>query len=240
MTRIKLVVLCLVAVFAFGAVAVAEASAAEYIYKVEGKKLEAGVKKEITSKAKTEFTLTGEETVLGVKVKAITKCKKLKLNAAEKPEIVGGAPGTSEKEKIEFEECTATLGGSKCSSVTIESASTKNEIVTVLLPAADKGKLAVLFSPSSGTVFTVVKLKSCGIFGSHEAKVEGTSAALVGSEKTEQVAGVLDWNESAEITEVEKLGGAKATVGLKFAGNPSKINGEAEVELVSKEKWGVF
>jgi hypothetical protein len=240
MTRIKLVGLCLVAVFAFGAVAVAEAAAAEYIYKVNGKKLEASEKKEITSKAKTEFTLTGEESVLGTKVKAITKCKKLKLNAAEKPVIVGGTPGKSEKEKIEFEECTATLGGSKCSSVTIESASTNNEIVTIVLPASKAGKLGVLFTPASGKVFTTVKLKSCGIFGSHEAKVEGSSAALVGSEKTEAVAGTLVYSETEEITEIEKSNNTKEKVGLKFAGNPSKINGEAEVELVSKEKWGVF
>lgn len=239
MTRIKLAGLCLVAVFAFGAVVAAEASAAEYVYKVNGKILAATEKKPITSKAKTEFTLTGEETVLGLKVKAITKCKKLKLAATE-PVIVGGTPGKSEKEKIEFEECTATLGGSKCSSVTIESASTNNEIVTIVAPSGKAGKLAILFTPASGTVFTTIKLKSCGIFGSHEAKVEGTSTALVNPEKIEQVVGDLVWSESEEITKIKKSSGAEEGTGLKFAGNPAKINGEAEVELVSKEKWGVF
>jgi hypothetical protein len=238
MTRIKLVGLCLVAVFAFGAVAVAEASAAEEIYKVEEKKLEAGEKKEITSKAKTEFTLTGEETILGAKVKAITKCKKLKLNAAEKPVIVGGTPGKSEKEKIEFEECTATLGGSKCEKVSIESASTNNEIVTIVLPAGKAGDLAVLFTPATGKVFTTVKLTKCGIFGSHEAKVEGTSAALAST--GEAVVGTLTYSEAEEITKIKKSNGTEETTGLKFAGNPSKINGVAEVELVSKEKWSVF
>lgn len=240
MTRIKLVGLCLVAVFAFGAVAVAQASAAEYIYKVEGKKLEAGETKEIVSRAKTEFTLTGEETILGSKVKAVTKCKKLKLNAAEKPVIEGGTPGKSSKEKIEFEECTATIAGSKCEKVVIESASTNNEIVTVVLPSSKAGKLAILFTPASGEVFTTTKLTKCGIFGSHEAKVTGSVAALVSPEATEQVAGTLIYNEKEEITKVKKSNGKEQEVGLKFAGNPAKINGEAEVELVSKQKWGVF
>jgi hypothetical protein len=236
MTRIKLVGLCLVAVFAFGVVAAAEASAAEYVYKVEGKTLSGN--KEITSKAKTEFTLTGEESILGAKVKAITKCTKLKLNAAEKPVIVGGTPGKSEKEKIEFEGCTATLGGSKCSSVTIESASTNNEIVTIVLPASKAGDLGILFTPATGKIFTTVKLSKCGIFGSHEAKVEGSSTALAST--GEAVVGTLTYSETEEITKIKKSSGAEETTGLKFAGNPSKINGVAEVELVSKEKWGVF
>lgn len=238
MKRIRVIGLALVAVFAMGAVA--QASATEYIYKVAGAKLEAGKTQEITSKAKTEFTLTGEETILGTKVKAITKCKKLKLNAAEKPVIVGGTPGKSEKEKIEFEECAATLGGAKCEKVVVESASTKNELVTVVLPAGKAGKLATLFTPTTGTVFTVVKLTKCSFFGSHEAKVEGTSAALITPEKSEQAAGVLAWSEAEEITKVKRSNGEEPTVGLKFAGNPSKINGEAEVELVSKEVWGAF
>ncbi len=237
MTRIKLVGLCLVAVFAFGAVAAAEASAAEYIYKVEGKKLEAGAKEEITSKAKTEFVLKGTGP-LGIKSE--TKCKKLKLNAAEKPVITGGIPGKSEKEKIEFEECTATVGGVKCSSVTVESASTNNELVTVVLPATKAGKLATLFVPASGKVFTKIKFTKCGIFGNQSAEVEGSSAALISPEKVEAVSGMLVWNEKEEITETEKSNGERGKDGLKFDGNAATINGEAEVTLVSGKVWGAF
>lgn len=235
MKRIRILGLALVALFAFGAVA-AYAAEPEDIYKVEGSKLEG--KEEITSKAKTEFILKGTGP-LGIKSE--TKCKKLKLAAAEKPVIVGGQPGKSEKEKIEFEECTGTVGGSKCSSVSIESASTNNELVSIVAPSGKKEKLATLFTPASGKVFTTIKLTKCGIFGSQEAKVEGTSAALVSPEKIEAVTGTLVWNEKEEITEVKKHGSSSSEkVGLKFDGNAATINGEAEVELVSKKKWGAF
>jgi hypothetical protein len=241
MTRIKLVGLCLVAVFAMGAFAATSAMAApEHIYKVEGTKLEAGKTQEITSKAKTEFTLKGEEEILGVKVKSVTKCKKLKLNAGDKPVIVGGTPGKSEKEDIEFEECSATVGGSKCSSVTVESALANNELVTIVLPAGKAGKEGTLFTPASGKVFTKIKFTKCGLFGNQSAEVEGSSTALVSPEKVEAVTGTLVYSETEEITEIEKQGGTKEKTGLKFGGFAATINGEAEVELVSKQKWGAF
>lgn len=236
MKRIRIIGLVLVALFAMSAVA--EASAAEYIYQVAGAKLEPGKKKGIVSRAKTEFVLKGEQEILFIKVKSETKCKKLKLNAAEEPVIVGGKPGKSEKEKIEFEECKATLGGAACKSVVIENASTNNEIVTEVAPKA--GPLAILFTPAVGKVFTTVKFKSCGALGSQEAKVEGSSAALVNPEKKEGVVGLLVYNEKEEITKIKKSSGAEEGAGLKFAGNTATINGEAEVELTTKEEWGVF
>jgi hypothetical protein len=238
MKRLRITGLVLVAVFAMSAVA--QASGAEYIYQVAGSKLEAGKTVGLVSRAKTEFVLKGEETILGITVKSETKCKKLKLNEAEKPVIVGGKPGKSEKEKIEFEECKATLGGSSCKSVTIENAATNNEIVTVVAPASKAGDLSILFTPASGKVFTTVKFKSCGALGSQEAKVEGMSAALVSPEKKEEVVGLLVYNEKEEITKIKKSTGTEEEVGLKFGGKKATINGEAEVELTTKEKWGVF
>ncbi len=84
------------------------------------------------------------------------------------------------------------------------------------------------------------KLNECGIFGNQEMNIEGTTAALVNPGKVEAVAGVLTWSEAEQITKVKMSNGEETTVGLKFAGNPATINGEMEVELVSKEKWGVF
>ncbi len=81
MRDIKLLNLCLTVVLAICAIAATQASAAEYIYKVEGAKLEAGKEKEITAKAKTEFIITAEATILETKIKAVIKCKKLKLRA---------------------------------------------------------------------------------------------------------------------------------------------------------------
>ncbi len=242
MKRLKILGFALVALFAFGAVA-AYAAAPEDIYKVEGKKLETGEKKEITShiKSGTEFVLKGEKTVLFVTVKSTTRCKKLKLNAAEKPVIVGGTPGTSEKEKIEFEECTGEIEGKVCKGVSVENVPTVNELVAIKKPTTLENKLGTLFKPAGGgKVFTKVVLKECPTFGNQEATVEGSAAALVSPEKTEAVAGSLVYNEKEEITEIEKHNGTKETVGLKSSGKKATINGTAEVELVSKEKWGAF
>ncbi len=231
MRRTGLVGLCLVAAFAIGAAGATQALAAEYIYRVEGKKLGAGEKKEITAKARTEFII---KAVVG---EAEVRCKKVKLNAAEKPMIVGGAPGKSEKESFEFEECSATLDGSKCSSVMVETAVLDNEVVTVRKPAGEKGDLGVLFTPVSGKIFMTVKLIKCGIFGSQEAKAEGTSTALVSlPQKTEAAAVILVWSETEPITEIEKQNGSAEKTGLSGL----TLNGEVEFELVSKERWGVF
>jgi hypothetical protein len=234
MKRMRVIGLTLVAALAIGAVAASGASAAEYIYKVNGVKLEAGITKAISSKAKTPFILKGE--IIGLKSE--TKCNKLKLAATEPaPVIKGGTPGTSE-EKIVFEECSGTLGGSPCKGVTVENTPALNEVVTVVLPAANAGKLATLFTPKTGTLFTTIKLKECG-FVSTEGKVEGTSAAL-GSEG-EAVVQTVTWAAPAEeITKVKKSSGAEVTVGLKFGGNAATLEGIAEVELTSKEKWGTF
>jgi hypothetical protein len=240
--RIKSFCLCFAVVLATYGGAVAEVSAApEHIYMVEGKKLEAGEKKEIKAKLLSgDFTIKGSETILGTKIPFVIECKKFKLNAAEKPLIVGGNPGTSEKEKFEFEECEATLDGTKCGSVTIETVKVNNELVTIIHPATKNGKLANWFVPASGGVFWTIKVKSCGIFGSHEWKVEGSTAAAEFTEKTEKPVQYWEWNEGEEITEIERQSGSKFSIGLKSAGNTTTLNGQVEVELVSKEMWGGF
>ncbi|MGA2163966.1 MAG: hypothetical protein ABSH36_05805 [Solirubrobacteraceae bacterium] len=234
----RIIGLALVALFAMSAIAAATATAApKHIYMVEGKELKAGETKEITAKDSEEFTLKGKG---ALEIEAVTKCKKLKLKASEHPEIIGGTPGTSAKEVIEFEECSGTVGGSKCSSVEIENAATNNELVTVVKPESLKGKLATLFTPTKPPVFSKEKLNKCGIFGSQSATVEGTSAALVEPEATEALEGMLVWSEKSEITEIEKQNGTKATVGLTSGKKKATLNGIALVALVSGQKWGAF
>jgi hypothetical protein len=188
------------------------ASAAEDVYKQEGANLIEGETREITSSAKTEFMIKGKG-VLNVEL--VTTCKKLKLNASEHPIILGGAPGTSEKEKIEFEECTATVGGSKCSGVEIESAALKNELVTVVSPSKEKGELATLFTPASGEVLSKIKFKSCGLLGSPKAEITGSTAAVTGPEGVFEPEGTWTWSSGeGEITEVEKSNGERKKVEL--------------------------
>jgi hypothetical protein len=238
MQRIKLLGLCFSAVLLLCTVAVAGASALpEHIYQVEGKKLEANEKKEIAAKAKTEFTIKGE---VPIGAKWVVKCKKVKLNPAEKPAIVGGIPGTSEKERFEFEECTATVGGVKCEKVTVEAAQANDELVTIIKPAGKAGKIANWFVPTIGKVFFKIKFTKCGILGNLAVEVEGTTAALVVPEKVLGVMQTWVWNEAEEITEIERQSKELVKVGLKSGGLPVTLNGEVEVELLAKEKWGAF
>jgi uncharacterized cupredoxin-like copper-binding protein len=234
MKHIRVIGLVLVALFAMATAATSALAAPEHIYKVgnPGKKLEAKETREIAATAKTEFILKGTD--LGQTSE--TKCKKLKLNAADDPVIVGGEPGRSEREDIVFEECKAKLGSIECSSVVVESALANNELVTTIKPTT--GKEASLFTPASGKVFTKIKL-TCGII-KITAEVTGNTAALISPEKTIAKAGTLIWNEKEPITEIEKQNKTKETIGLKFAGSTASINGESEVTLTNGEEWGAF
>jgi hypothetical protein len=236
MTRIKLAGLCLVAAFAFGAVAVAQASAAEYAYHVKGKKLEAKEVRAIEASMKSkEFVLRGKGVL---NAEAVTKCTSLTSGG----EIIGGIPGTSAKELIEFKGCTATIAGFKCESVKVSNVETNNEIVTVKAPAKLKPRLAVLFKPATGEVFSKVEFKKCGIAGSPKAEIKGKIAALVEKEKAEAVTGVLQYQTGeSEITEVENSKGEAIKLGLtNEEGKKATLEGEANVSLVNKEEYGVF
>lgn len=234
---VKIFGLTLVIMFAIGALALTTAIAAEHVYKVEGKELKAGEEKEIAAKASEEFTLR----IKGVfEIEGVAKCKKLKLKSSLKPVIVGGIPGTSKNEVIELEECSGTVGGTKCASVEIVKEPTHDELVTIRAPSELAGKLATLFTPASGKVLAKIKFNNCGVLGNQVATVEGTTAALVEPEAIEALEENLVWNEKMEITEIEKQNGAKEKVGLTSSGKKATLNGKAAVSLVSVQKWGAF
>jgi hypothetical protein len=241
MKRISIIVLALLAITAVSAIASSSALALCHLtlgYCVNGTPLGAGESREIDAevKAGSEFTLKGES--LGFKSE--TKCKKLHLNAAQKPLIIGGMPGTGAKQLIEFEGCSATLGGAACTGgVTVSNAATKTEQVMVDTPTTLKGRLATLFTPA-GTVFSTIKFKECGIFGSPSFIVTGSTAALDSPVLVEQPHGLLIWNDTQVIKEVLKLDGTAVKPELKAEGNPATLNGESLVLLVSKQPWGVF
>ncbi len=240
MRHIKIFGLALVALSAAGAMMASSASAVatQLHYLVGGHGLAPGETRLILAKiaAGTEFVLTGE--TFGVE--AVTKCKKLKLNPNDDPVIVGGLPGTSLRNLIEFEECTANVGGAACKEVKVHNVLTKSELVMVLKPAAKAGLTGALFTPENGTTFTTILLKECGIFGSTNAEVTGTTVALASPENTDQLFGKLTWNKAEDITEVEGRDGTKRKDGLKFAGNPATLNGTAEVWLETDELWGIL
>lgn len=228
MRHISFLGLCLTVALAICGVIAVEASAAEDVYKQEKANLIEGETREITAKAATELTLKGEQEKEKVKWEA--KCKSLKLNAAEHPTILGGTPGTSEKEKLEYGECSGTVGGEKCSGVEIEDGTWKNELVTITAPAGLKGKLATLFTPTSGTVLVKIKFKSCGVHGNSTAEVEGSTAAATSPEGVFEPNGKWAWSEKEQVTEVETHSGTKKAVGLKSGKLTATLSGEVEVK----------
>jgi len=227
------VVACMAILGACLTAAATSAVAAEDAYRVAGKRLEAGSTKAIRASGSTEFTILTKG-ALGSEI--VVTCKKLRFDQALAPLIVGGLPGRSENEKFEFQECSATVAGAKCSAAAVETPKVDNELVVVAAPSSQAGKLAFLFAPASGTLFMTLELTGCGLLGSQEVPLEGTSAALVGTPKTEAVKLTLVWKAAEQITEVEARNGVKQKVGLPH----TTIEGEVEVELLSKEKWGVF
>jgi hypothetical protein len=237
MRYIKLVSVCLTAIF--GVCLVATGATAAGVYKIDGIELEAGETLVIEASAKTEFIFKAKG---ALEIEAVVKCKKLKLKESEEPEVIGGGPGTSAKEVIEFEECSATLGGAKCEKVTVEGASLNNELVTIVLPSGKKGGLATLFTPASGKVFIKSKLTKCGIFGTQAATVEGTTAAATSPEGVFEPEGEWAWSETEEITEIEKANGTKEKVGVTSNGKKFTLQGAAQVKLlpsviVLPKKW---
>jgi|HubBroStandDraft_2_1064218.scaffolds.fasta_scaffold127479_2 hypothetical protein len=232
MKRIKIFGLALVTMLALGAMATSGASAAlEYL--VGGALLGSGGLKLITASAEKPFILKGE----AIGIKTTVECKKLKLNAGA--EILGGDPGTSH-ETVIFEECVPTAP-SECvgKKVKVENTPVNNELTMVVKPAAQAGKIATLFTPSSGSLFTTITFEGCVL--NTQAKVTGNAAALSEPEKVDQLKGLLLFKEGAEeITEVEKSTGAKTKVELLFAGNKATLEGATLVALVSDELWGIF
>jgi hypothetical protein len=222
MRYVKSIGLCLTIASVVCAIATTEASAVEDVYKVNGNKLETNETREIVAGASEEFAFRGKGLL---EVEEVVKCKKLKLDEGEYPEVIGGVPGTSAKEKIELEECSATVGGTKCSGVEIENTAMNNELVTVVAPSGLKGKLATLFTPASGKVLFKIRFKSCGLLGSPTAEVEGTTAAETSPEGVFEPEGTWAWSEKEEITEVETSKGKKIAVGLVAGGKNQAMQG---------------
>lgn len=241
MRYIKLICLTLIAVGVLATATEGVASAVpQYIYKVNGKKLEAGEEREISVKLKagTKFTIKAKG-ALGVE--AVIKCDAFKLAPAN-PMILGGIPAKSKNEFFAFEECSATVGGEACTVVVAKATELKDELVSILKPAGKAGKLANWFVPvNAEKIFAIFELGDCGIFGNSVATGTGTTAALITPEAAEGVALTWVWKTGAEeITEIERKNGEKLTVGLTTNGKKATLEGEVEVELVTGENWGAF
>ncbi len=235
MFKIRMILPTLVAVFLVSATASAVASAQEGpVWHVNGKKLGAKETRAIVDRneAKNISKLSGE--IAGAKV--VVLCKTLTSKGA----LVGGPIGGGEDE-ILFENCE--LEGIPSCEVRVNPTKTS----VMLDHAVGSAKMLVDFYRPSG-VFTEISIKN------KEGKVclpkitnapvevgagdKYAVACEIEPEGSEVALGKVNCPE-APYTEVEQEGKV-ATVGLEFDHSRATFSTKAEVELVSKEKFGVF
>lgn len=225
--RLRILLVSLLAVFAFSAVAVAQASAIEFVWKAGGKTLESG-EKELSSKAKTSQVL--KTSVAGVKVE-IT-CKEV---ATPGGKIIGGKPGTS-SETVEYKGCTVQKpSGCKIKEEKITTKPLKDEIVEGV--GASAGKVLILFTPKEGETFAEPKLE--GGFLCFSLAVKGSVLAEGNPQKEEATTDTLKF-EPAEGKKYKSSKGEEKSAGLTVSGNAATNSGEVETKLVSGEKFGAF
>jgi hypothetical protein len=247
MSRVRLVLLSLVAVLSVGALLASSASAAiNFEWKVGGKALAAGEKRtfEVNNDGKV-FDLHG--TAGGALALLLSTKVKVKPGAL----IFGGRPGTNE-EIVEFESVTVD-NPAGCVAETGEVASPvvgnvltkllKTEIVEGQSGGRGNGEPLILFTPKGEPTFTAILFLNKG---TETCKVAGTLGKITGSilglplpQRTE----VVDGNLVSEATTNQYLvaaGGAAKTAGLTFAGNAATLSGLTLVILTSKEAFGAF
>jgi hypothetical protein len=228
MKRTRVLGLCLVAVFAMSGLVVAQASANEFIWKVNGSKLEGEKTKELTTKAKGAQVLKAE--VLGVPVEI--SCTTVSTAGAK---IIGGTPGTS-SETVEYKGCTvAKPSGCKIKGEAITTKALKDEIVEGVGTSAGKG--LIFFAPKEGTTFAEPKLE--GGFFCLSVAVKGSVLAEAVSQKEEKETGELKF-EPANGKEYKNSKGETKKAGLTVSGNPSTVTGTVETQLNPVEKFGIF
>jgi hypothetical protein len=228
MKRTQILGLCLAALFAMGGLVAAQASAIEFVWKVNGSKLETGQEKTLTSKAEGLQIL--KTTVLGTAIEI--KCSTVSTTGAK---IIGGKPGTS-TETVAYGGCVVGKpSGCKVKGEAITTNPLKDEIVEGLGTSA--GKALALFAPVTGKVFAEPKLE--GGFLCLSLAVEGSVLAEANPQKEEVETGILKF-EAANGKESKGSGGETRKDGLTVSGNAAAVKGEVLTKLSPVEKFGVF
>jgi hypothetical protein len=231
MLKVRVVLLALVAVFVASAAASAVAQAQTGpVWHVNGSKLEAGKTKAITDKnvagkeAKLKGTIAGAEVVI--------LCKTVKSSGI----LIGGSPGKDE-ETIEFSNCK--VEGQENCVVTVANTVAQSE-----LDHSPTKMLTDFKTPGNFTTITIKSGEKTCLSTVSNAPVKVASGDTYGlacenePEGTEAEVNILSCPETA-IKTVEQ-NGKTAGVGLEFDGKPAIFSDKAEVELVTKEKFGVF
>lgn len=241
MSRIRILLVSLVAVFTVGLLTSALASAANPAWKVQGVKLGAQVKKQIKITAGVT-NLTGKVATENSKI----TCEKAVVEGAY---IEGNGTGAGQDgaTTITFTGCT-NIGPTSCTiTEPIHTKQLKSHLVTY---GAGQGKIGDLYEPSQGTEFASIGFHgtSCAS-GIKEPMMFPVKGSVVAELKTrgqkqeqeplESVIGEVVFPE--ELISKAKLEGQEIEPKLSIGANPSaKFVGKFEAQLVSGESFGVF
>jgi hypothetical protein len=244
--------IALLGVFAFSAVAVAAAQAEEApFWSIGGTRLAAGQTHFITGKSYKETSFTA----LGV----TTSCPTVTVKEGVLLGSNAGEPGTND-EILEFGGgCTVVGNGTGCK-VEVEPIVTrpvKSELVET--EKGEKGSLLTEFFPNKGSAFTTIKL-TAACTKVREITAEGSLAGQVLTDPNNGTLGELvtlpntkkegtSWLLNFPATQIESVWlikggvGSQVPVGLKAATEPAKFEGTALVLLANskresvEEKW---
>jgi hypothetical protein len=173
-SRVRLMLVALLGVFAFSAVAAAAAQAEEApFWSVGGARLEEGKTHYITAKA---YNVTGEEK--GFTLAAVGKsvhCESARLNPGVLLGSKAGNPGTNDEVIEFFGSCTVT-GETGCTKAVepIVTHPVRSELVET---QKENGSLLTEFKPETGVQFVTIKFE--GTCTLKETIVEGEVAAQV-------------------------------------------------------------
>lgn len=242
MSRIRPIMLSMLVVFTVSAVAAAAAAAApgceetggeKCFWQVQGAQLKEKATKEFTAGANKNFVLKGKVKAIAVEL----KWEKLKVKAGAL--LIGGEPGDNEEAfvlegvKVELPK-NCKIPGEK-----IETNPLKSELVELVKGGVVQKVDDVLFEPKKGTIITEVEFEGekCPIKNAEKlARLQGTVLAEPTNRFKEAVVGHLIFtNEKLEYR--KQASNTVVAAKLELETNLAELAGEANIELVTKEKW---
>ena len=251
MRSMKSIGAALLAVFAMSAVVAVAAQATEGpFWKVNGARLAAGQVALILASAKKTFTLQNPVSKVKIECSAFNLSEHSTLNGSS-----GANAGTS-KEVIEYSGCT---GGAKEEGLNCKPTGGKitTTLVTNTLGYSNDNKtnslILVLFKPSTGTTFTTITFEGTNCFAAStavtgstigEARVNGAGITVGGGTskgEIEALSGEVKFTVGNKSILVENGGLLTNTKsGLTAFGTAASLEGEALIDLVNGNKWGIF
>lgn len=239
MSKVRLVLLSMIAVLSMGAMLASSASAAIlFEWKVAGALLKGGEEKGFTvSNDGKNFDLHG--TLAGAT--ALLLSNEVSVEAGAK--IIGGVPGTN-KETVIFKGVTVD-NPAKCTEEQsgvagqVKTVPLKTEIVESATSGTGSGEVLILFTPVTPTTFATFKLEgaSCLVKGMTFA-VTGSVLGLPLPQKTEVVQQNLVFEAATK--EYRNHANEFKTAGLVFGGNAATLAGLTLVLLESGQAFGPF